>query len=137
MDGQQPLLDVLRDIHGEDMDARERRHQEEMAALKEAHAKMMEIQKADSVALKEAQAEQRGALVARLRKDGESAASIPSFASFDPTSELWKDYKARFETFVGANSIPEAKYAQVFLTNQFPTLYKLLDTLAGQHTPPI
>ena len=59
------------------------------------------------------------------------------FASFDPTSELWKDYTARFETFVGLNSIPEAKYAQVFLTNQSPTTYKLLDTLAGQQTPPI
>ena len=137
MEGLQPLLDVLRDIHREDMDARERRHQEEMAAQKEAHARMMEIQKAELVALKEAHAEQLGALVARLPKHGESAATIPSFASFDSTSELWKDYIVRFETFVGANSIPEAKYAQVFLTNQSPTIYKLLDTLPGQQTPPV
>ena len=137
MEGLQPLLDVLRDIHREDMDARERRHQEEMEAQKEAHAKLIEVQKAELVALKEAHAQQLGALVACLPKRGESAASIPSFASFDPTSELWKDYIARFKTFLGANSIPESKYAQVFLTNQSPTVYKLLDTLAGQQTPPI
>ena len=43
----------------------------------------------------------------------------------------------RFETFVGANSILEATYAQVFLTSQSPTIYKLLDTLVGQQTPRI
>ena len=32
--------------------------------------------------------------------------SIPKFTSFDPTSELWKDYLARFDTFTQANSIP-------------------------------
>ena len=106
-----------------------------MAAQKEAHAKLMEVQKAELVALKEAYAEQLGALAARLPKRGESATSIPSFASFDPTLELWKDYIARFETFLGTNSIPEVKDAQVFLTNQSPTIYKLLDTLAGQQTP--
>ena len=64
------------------------------------------------------------------------AASVPSFAPFDPTSELWKDYRARFDTFVGANSIPQRKTAQVFLTNQTTTTYKLLCTLAGQQAPP-
>ena len=137
MEGLQPLLEALRNIHHEDMDARERWHREEMAAQKEAHAKLMEVQKEELVALKEAHAEQLGALLAQLPKGGESAMSIPSFDSFDPTLELWKDYIVRFKTFVGANSILEAKYAQVFLTNQSPTIYKLLDTLAGQQTPPI
>ena len=126
----QPLLDTLRAIHTADMEAREKRHREEMAAQKKAQAEALEAQRL-------AHAEQLGALMAYLPKRGESAASIPSFASFDPSSELWKDYVARFETFVGANSIPESKYAQVFLTNQSPTIYKLLDTLAGQQTPPI
>ena len=31
-----------------------------------------------------------------------SAASIPKFIPFDPTSELWKDYMARFHTFASA-----------------------------------
>ena len=49
------------------------------------------------------------------------AASVPSFAPFNPTSELWNDYQARFYTFVGTNSISEEKIAQVFLTNQTTT----------------
>ena len=31
---------------------------------------------------------------------------IPSFDPFDPTTELWDDYWAWFQTFVGANSVP-------------------------------
>ena len=62
--------------------------------------------------------------------------SIPKFTSFDPTSELWKDYLARFDTFTQANSIPEGKVAQVFLTNQTTSIYKLLSTLASQESTP-
>ncbi|KAK8383368.1 hypothetical protein O3P69_019027 [Scylla paramamosain] len=65
-----------------------------------------------------------------------STCSIPSFVPFYPTSELWKDYYARFGMFAGANSIPEDKVAQVFLTSQTPDICKLLGTLAGQQTPP-
>ena len=57
--------------------------------------------------------------------------TIPSFTPFESTSELWKGYWARFNTSVGANSIPK-KVAQVFLTNQTTTVYKLLNSLAGQ-----
>ena len=64
------------------------------------------------------------------------AASVPCFTAFDSTSELWSDYLARFNTFVGANSIRVEKIAQVFLTNQTTTTYKLLSILAGQQTPP-
>ena len=60
----------------------------------------------------------------------------PTFVSFEPSTELWKDYLARFKTFVGANSIPNAKQSQVFLTNQSATIYKLLCTLASQFNPP-
>ncbi|XP_014675860.1 PREDICTED: uncharacterized protein LOC106815848 [Priapulus caudatus] len=62
--------------------------------------------------------------------------STPAFAPFDSTSELWTDYWARFCTFVGANSVPDERKGQVFLTNQSPTVYKLLANLAAQHTPP-
>ena len=75
--------------------------------------------------------------MAHLPKHSESTKRIPIFALFDPTSELWKDYIVRFETFVGSNSIPETKYAQVFLTSQSPTVYELLDPSAGQQMPPI
>uniref|UniRef100_A0A5S6Q6N2 CCHC-type domain-containing protein n=1 Tax=Trichuris muris TaxID=70415 RepID=A0A5S6Q6N2_TRIMR len=64
------------------------------------------------------------------------ASSVPSFPAFDPTSELWKEYWARFKTFAGANSIPAEKLAQVFLTNQTTTTFKLLSTLAVQQSPP-
>ena len=69
MEGLPPLLDVLRDLYWEDMDTRERRHQEEMAAQKEALAKVVEIQKAEVVAVKEALAEQLGALVVCLTNE--------------------------------------------------------------------
>ena len=60
------------------------------------------------------------------------AASIPSFAPFDSTAELWDDYYERFKTFVDANSVPPAKQPKVFLTNQAAATYKLLRTLASQ-----
>ena len=60
----------------------------------------------------------------------------PPFVSFEPPTDLWKDYLARFKTFVGANSIPTAKQSHVFLTNQSATIYKLLCTLASQFNPP-
>ena len=64
------------------------------------------------------------------------AASVLSFAPFDPISELWKDYRARFHTFVRANSIAKEKITQVFLTNQKTTTFKLLCTLDEQQAPP-
>lgn len=64
-----------------------------------------------------------------------ASAAIPSFAAFDPESELWKDYYARFNTFASANSVPTPKLAQVFLTNQSTTTYTLLNTLLKQKSP--
>ena len=45
-------------------------------------------------------------------------------------------YRARFQTFVGANSVPVEKRALVFLTNQSRVNYKLLSNLASQQSPP-
>ncbi len=64
-----------------------------------------------------------------------TAAAIPSFPAFDPSTELWSDYWSRFQTFIGANSIPDSKIAQVFLTNQSKVVYKQLSDLASQQTP--
>ena len=65
-----------------------------------------------------------------------SATPIPSFPPFDSTSELWTDYLARFNTFIGANLVPEDKTAQVFITSQSKKIYKLLCNLASQQSPP-
>eukprot|EP00731_Ephydatia_muelleri_P034369 Em0057g1a len=62
--------------------------------------------------------------------------AIPNFVPFDSTTELWTDYWARFQTFIGANSVPVGKQAQVFLTNQSRVNYKLLSNLASQQSPP-
>lgn len=83
-------------------------------------------------------------LVRSLQQAGQSGAAAqpanipaatPSFTPFDSSSELWPDYWARFCTFAGANSIPEGRRAQVFLTNQSPAIYKLLSNLAEQQSP--
>ena len=60
----------------------------------------------------------------------------PSFQAFDSTAELWTDYANRFNTWFDAHSIPTDKWAQVFLTNQSAVVYKLLQNLGAQQTPP-
>lgn len=64
------------------------------------------------------------------------ATTTPSFIAFDATTELWKDYWARFQTFARANSVPKERLPQVFLTNQTTATYKLLSTLATQLATP-
>ena len=62
---------------------------------------------------------------------------MASFQPFDSTSELWTDYLARFRTFVTANSVPDNKQAQIFLTNQSNSVYKMLSgsaTTCQKHT---
>ena len=63
--------------------------------------------------------------------------SVPSFTAFDSTAELWTDYYSRFLTSIKAHSVPETKIAQIFLTNQTVSVYKLLQSLASQQQPPI
>ena len=117
------------------MDKQEDRYREQMELLKERMAiqkDQMDMQRIEFV-------EQMDAMINRLETGSSApaaqAASVPSFASFDSTSELWRAYLARFHTFVGANSIPKEKIAQVFLTNQKTYTYKLLCTLVGQQRP--
>ena len=86
----------------------------------------------------DSQREQTEALVAAIAKGLSKpmpATSFPTFPLFDSTSELWTDYLARFHTFIGANSVPEDKTAQVFLTSQSKVTYKLLCNLASQQSP--
>lgn len=119
---------------------------EEMAIQREA----MEIQREEQGKLQREelaiQREQFETLVHRLTTAPTQAAvttnqvsnvAIPNFMAFDATSELWKDYWSRFQTFSQANSVPTERLPQVFLTNQTAATYKLLSTLAGQQTPPV
>ena len=80
--------------------------------------------------------EQLKILQSSLNKPRENVPTpMASFQPFDSTSELWTDYLARFRTFVTANSIPDNKQAQIFLTNQSNSVYKMLSNLAAQQQP--
>ncbi|XP_033112551.1 uncharacterized protein LOC117113351 [Anneissia japonica] len=61
----------------------------------------------------------------------------PKFTPFDPTTELWTEYWARFKTFIPAHSVPSDKEAQVFLTNQSKDIYKVISNQAAKENPPI
>ena len=79
-------------------------------------------------------------VINKQRADNSSASSSsfsspPNFPAFDPSAELCTDYFSRFNTFVGAHSIPDAKVAQLFLTSQTPVTFKLIQNLASQNTP--
>ena len=53
------------------------------------------------------------------------------FPGFDPSSEVWKDYYSRFETFSRAHSLSKNK-AAFFLSCQTPAIYQQLADLAIQ-----
>jgi len=65
-----------------------------------------------------------------------SSVTAATISPFDSTSELWKDYWSQFLTFTRAHAVPDDRMAQVFVTNQSSTVYKLLSNLAAQETPP-
>ena len=98
-----------------------KQHQEQMAVLRDEHREQMTM-------LQEQQSS--------LNNPRENVPTpMASFQPFDSTSELWTDYLARFRTFVTANSIPDNKQAQIFLTNQSNSVYKMLSNLAAQQQP--
>ena len=117
----QEQMAVLRDEHRE----RNRQHQEQMAVLRDEHREQMTMLQ-----------EQLKILQSSLNKPRENVSTpMASFQPFDSTSELWTDYLARFRTFITANSIPDNKQAQIFLTNQSNSVYKMLSNLAAQQQP--
>ena len=98
-----------------------KQHQEQMAVLRDEHREQMTMLQ-----------EQLKILQSSLNKPRENVPTpMASFQPFDSTSELWTDYLARFRTFVTANSIPDNKQAQIFLTNQSNSVYKMLSNLAA------
>ena len=148
---QRKEMEVQEEIRRKEMEAQEERRREE---LQQQRAEM-EQQRVLMTQQLQQQSEQHKADMESLIKNlrvpatgGEaviqapapvvsSTAAIPPFAPFDSTSELWPDYYSRFCTFTEANGVPEARKAQVFLTNQTPALYKQLANLAAQQTPAI
>ena len=102
-----------------------KQHQEQMAVLRDEHREQMTMLQ-----------EQLKILQSSLNKPRENVPTpMASFQPFDSASELWTDYLARFRTFVTANSIPDNKQAQIFLTNQSNSVYKMLSNLAAQQQP--
>ena len=124
----QEQMAVLRDEHRErnrQHQEQNKQHQEQMAVLRDEHREQMTMLQ-----------EQLKILQSSLKKPRENVPTpMASFQPFDSTSELWTDYLARFRTFVTANSIPDNKQAQIFLTNQSNSVYKMLSNLAAQQQP--
>ena len=117
------------------MEKEEERYREQTDTQKEQMYKQKEQKEVQRIEF----AKQMDALINRLGNGSPApaalAASVPSFAPFDPTSQIWRDYLARFHTFVGANSIPKEKTPQVFLTKDTTNIYKLLCTMAREQRP--
>lgn len=83
----------------------------------------------------EQQRQQMESLLAMVQDKKPSVVNT-KFGEFDPSIELWSDYWARFLTFLKANSIPDDRSAEIFLTNQAPGIFRMLKNIACQQTPP-
>ena len=114
-------------------------HQEQMAVLRDEHREQNKQYQEQNKQHQEQMTmlqEQLKILQSSLNNPRENVPTpMASFQPFDSTSELWTDYLARFRTFVTANSIPDNKQAQIFLTNQSNSVYKMLSNLAAQQQP--
>ena len=116
-----------------------KQHQEQMAVLRDEHREQNKQYQEQNKQHQEQMTmlqEQLKILQSSLNNPRENVPTpMASFQPFDSTSELWTDYLARFRTFVTANSVPDNKQAQIFLTNQSNSVYKMLSNLAAQQQP--
>ena len=116
-----------------------KQHQEQMAVLRNEHREQNKQYHEQNKQHQEQMTmlqEQLKILQSSLNNPRENVPTpMASFQPFDSTSELWTDYLARFRTFITANSIPDNKQAQIFLTNQSNSVYKMLSNLAAQQQP--
>ena len=138
----QEQMSVLRDEHREQNKQHQeqnKQHQEQMAVLRDEHREQNKQYQEQNKQHQEQMTmlqEQLKILQSSLNNPRENVPTpMASFQPFDSTSELWTDYLARFRTFVTANSIPDNKQAQIFLTNQSNSVYKMLSNLAAQQQP--
>ena len=113
-----------------------KQHQEQMAVFRGEHQEQMAVLRGEHREQMTMLQEQLKTLQSSLNNPRENVPTpMASFQPFDSTSELWTDYLARFRTFVTANSIPDNKQTQIFLTNQSNSVYKMLSNLAAQQQP--
>ena len=138
----QEQMAVLRDEHREQNKQHQeqnKQHQEQMAVLRDEHREQNKQYQEQNKQHQEQMTmlqEQLKILQSSLNNPRENVPTpMASFQPFDSTSELWTDYLARFRTFITANSIPDNKQAQIFLTNQSNSVYKMLSNLAAQQQP--
>ena len=103
--------------------------QQQQEILQQQHAEQLK-------ALQQQNQQLLAVLTSNTKESSSPVTNFPTFSPFDSTAELWTDYWSRFNTFIGAHSIPATKVAQVFLTNQSNVTYKLLSSYASQMTPP-
>ena len=133
------LILLLNKQHQEQMAVLRGEHQEQMAVLRDEHREQNKQYQEQNKQHQEQMTmlqEQLKILQSSLNNPRENVQTpMASFQPFDSTSELWTDYLARFRTFVTANSIPDNKQAQIFLTNQSNSVYKMLSNLAAQQQP--
>ena len=133
------LILLLNKQHQEQMAVFRGEHQEQMAVLRDEHREQNKQYQEQNKQHQEQMTmlqEQLKILQSNLNNPRENVPTpMASFQPFDSTSELWTDYLARFRTFVTANSIPDNKQAQIFLTNQSNSVYKMLSNLAAQQQP--
>ena len=133
------LILLLNKQHQEQMAVFRGEHQEQMAVLRDEHREQNKQYQEQNKQHQEQMTmlqEQLKILQSSLYKPRENVPTpMASFQPFDSTSELWTDYLARFRTFVTVNSIPDNKQAQIFLTNQSNSVYKMLSNLAAQQQP--
>ena len=116
----------------------QQQQQELISAMMKQQQQMMQQQQEQQ----QQQQQQITSIITQLAKDKTPATPspvampVPSFPAFDPMMELWKDYWARFQTFMLANSVPMERQPQVFLVNQSKATYSLISTMAAQMASP-
>ena len=113
--------------------------QQQHQMMQQQQQLIMAMEKQHKEEMRQHKEEMKGLMVLIDKKDQTTVTpptSTPSFRAFDTTAELWKDYWARFQTFLIANSVPKERQPQVFLTNQSDATYKLISTLAAQMANP-
>ncbi|KAK3732931.1 hypothetical protein RRG08_002542 [Elysia crispata] len=88
---------------------------------------MFHSQSQDDLILREQMNQQQQQMEALLALVHQSNPPISNtkLGEFEPSTKLWSDYWARFETSTKANSISDDRRAEIFLTNQCSMVNKL------------
>lgn len=82
------------------------------------------------------QKEQNLEILNSIRSTSNRDASNLKFAPFNSSEDLWKQYKARFLTFIEANNVSEKRIPLIFITNQSKEIFQILKTAAEQFKLP-